>query len=95
MCFQVSDAVIGVTDEFPERCDGAGPQTLKKAHATRQMFVEDVDKAFKRALDAGATAVMPPENMFWADRYGLIVDPFGQPWSLATHISLPRRWTSA
>ena len=46
--------------------------------------VPDVDAAFARALAAGATAAMPPTDMFWGDRYCKVVDPYGHHWSLAT-----------
>ncbi|MOA50038.1 hypothetical protein D3C78_1730070 [compost metagenome] len=39
----------------------------------------------KQAVDAGATLAMPAEDMFWGDRYGQVVDPFGHRWSIATH----------
>jgi PhnB protein len=47
--------------------------------------VPDVDSAFKRAVDAGAKAIMPPTDMFWGDRFGKLVDPFGHEWAMATH----------
>lgn len=84
-CLKFGDSTLFLCDEFPEFECGASPQTLKNAHATMHLFVEDVDKAFQKAVDTGATAVQPPEDMFWGDRYGRVVDPFGQPWSLATH----------
>jgi len=28
---------------------------------------------------------MPLQDMFWGDRYGRVVDPFGQEWGLASH----------
>jgi PhnB protein len=34
----------------------------------------------------GAKPMMPPMNMFWGDRYGKFLDPFGHLWSVATHI---------
>jgi hypothetical protein len=40
----------------------------------------------KKALDAGATEVMAAQDMFWGDRYGVVADPFGHQWSLATHV---------
>lgn len=80
------NSMLFLCDEFPEHgCGGASPQTLKNSHATMHIYVEDVDKAYQRAVDAGATAQMPPQDMFWGDRYGTLIDPFGQPWSLATH----------
>ncbi len=39
----------------------------------------------KRAEAAGATVVMPAMDMFWGDRYGVVVDPFGHKWAFATH----------
>ena len=50
------------------------------------MYVENVDAAFKRAVDAGARVRMPVADMFWGDRYGKLVDPFGHEWGLATHL---------
>ncbi|MEI9902515.1 MAG: hypothetical protein WDN31_23230 [Hyphomicrobium sp.] len=28
---------------------------------------------------------MPVADMFWGDRYGIVTDPFGHQWSIATH----------
>jgi uncharacterized glyoxalase superfamily protein PhnB len=56
---------------------------------TIHRYVKDCDAAMQRAVDAGATVVMPAQDMFWGDRYGLVTDPFGHSWSLATHISDP------
>ena len=44
------------------------------------------DAWFARAVAAGATPRMPVADMFWGDRYGMVVDPFGHAWSIATHI---------
>jgi PhnB protein len=50
------------------------------------MYVEDVDAVVKQAVDAGATVTMEVADQFWGDRFGTITDPFGQIWSIATHI---------
>ncbi len=42
----------------------------------------DVEAKFARAVEAGAEVVMPLEDQFWGDRYGLVRDPFGHQWSL-------------
>lgn len=44
------------------------------------------DAAIKRAADAGARILMPAQDMFWGDRYGVVTDPFGHNWSFATHL---------
>jgi uncharacterized glyoxalase superfamily protein PhnB len=45
-----------------------------------------VDEVFERAVNAGAKIRMPVADMFWGDRYGVVEDPFGHRWSIATHI---------
>jgi PhnB protein len=84
---KIGDSHLFLTDEIPspQGCNRLSPQTLKGAHATIHMQVADVDKAYARAVEVGATVVMPPADMFWGDRYAQVVDPFGQPWSIATH----------
>ncbi len=49
------------------------------------LYVKDVDAAFQKALDAGATLVMPVADMFYGDRVGQVMDPFGYKWMIATH----------
>ncbi|MGO4480037.1 VOC family protein, partial [Massilia sp. 2TAF26] len=49
------------------------------------LYVPDVDATFQQAINAGATVRMPVADMFWGDRYGQLVDPFGHNWSIATH----------
>jgi uncharacterized glyoxalase superfamily protein PhnB len=43
--------------------------------------VQDVDSWYARAVEAGCAAVMPPQDMFWGDRYGQVKDPFGVLWA--------------
>ena len=50
---------------------------------TLHLPVDDADTWFVRAVAAGATSVMPLEDMFWGDRYGQVKDPFGYRWSIA------------
>jgi hypothetical protein len=47
---------------------------------------QDVEEVFKQAVAAGAKITMPVADMFWGDRYGLLEDPFGHHWSVATHV---------
>ena len=50
------------------------------------LYVRDVDAAFKQAIAAGATEKAPLTDMFWGDRWGMVTDPFGHEWQLATHV---------
>jgi PhnB protein len=79
---------VFLVDDFPEFCGGkaSSPQALGGTPVTIHRYVTDCDAAIKRAEQAGATVKMPPQDMFWGDRYGVVVDPFGHSWSLATHI---------
>ena len=49
-------------------------------------YVPDVDRAFARALAAGATEERPVKDQFYGDRSGTLSDPFGISWTLATHV---------
>ncbi len=61
-----------------------GPKSLGGCSATLHLQVPDVDSSFARAVEAGGKAIMPPTDMFWGDRYGMIEDPFGYRWAMAT-----------
>jgi PhnB protein len=82
---EIGDSVIMVTDEFPG-ADLRSPKSLGGTSAAAWLYVPDVDAAFERAVRAGAKATMPPRTMFWGDRFGSLLDPFGHSWSLATHV---------
>lgn len=76
-----------LVDDFPEFCGGKSesPKALGGTPVTIHRYVADCDAAIQRAVDAGATIKMPPMDMFWGDRYGVVTDPFGHSWSIATH----------
>jgi PhnB protein len=62
------------------------PKTLGGTPVTIHLVVADVDAFVDRAVAAGATVTMPVEDAFWGDRYGVLEDPFGHSWSVATPI---------
>jgi PhnB protein len=81
---RIGDSMVMLSDEIP----GMGPRSPEALGGTTAsifLYVPDVDAAFKRAVDAGAKAVMPPTDMFWGDRFGKLADPFGHQWAMATH----------
>jgi len=81
---KIGDSVIFLNDEFPEM-GARAPESLGGSPVTLSLYVEDVDAAFNRAVKAGAKVTMPVADMFWGDRYGKLVDPFGHLWDMATH----------
>ncbi len=81
---KIGDSTIFVCDEFPDH-GAVSPQALNGSAVTMHLYVEDADKAYKQAVEAGATGTMEPQDMFWGDRYGSFDDPFGHKWAVATH----------
>lgn len=81
---RIGDSVLMLMDDFPE-WGSLGPKALKGSPVTLHLYMTDVDAAMKQAVAAGATVTMPVADMFWGDRYGQVVDPFGHRWSIATH----------
>ncbi len=82
---RIGDSVVMLNDEFPEM-GSLGPKSRQGTSTTIHLYVDDADAWFARAVNAGATVKMPLADMFWGDRYGLIEDPFGHSWSIATHV---------
>jgi uncharacterized glyoxalase superfamily protein PhnB len=80
----IRDTVVFVNDPMDANAF-AGPEP--KSRPTQLfVYVEDADTVFGRALAAGARTSMALGDMFWGDRFGKFVDPFGHEWGVATHI---------
>jgi PhnB protein len=75
-------SVFFLSDEWPEM-GVLSPQTLKGNSASFVLDVPDVDAAFQRAVDAGATVERPVTDQPYG-RGGWLVDPFGHRWSIMT-----------
>ncbi len=54
-------------------------------NTSMMLYVRDSDAVFERAVQAGAQVEMPLTDAFWGDRYGMVKDPFGVRWAIATH----------
>ena len=79
------DSTVMVADEFPEM-GVLSPQTVGGTSTVLQLYTEDVEILWKRAVDAGAVVLHPLQDQFWGDRHGQLTDPFGHRWGLATHV---------
>ncbi len=82
---KIGDSVIMIGEENLEE-GMKSPLSLGGTPAGLMIFTEDADAAFARATAAGAKPEMPVDDMFWGDRFGTVVDPFGHRWSVATHV---------
>jgi PhnB protein len=82
---EIGDSRLMLND--PMQPGGAKP--VPGTASSLHLYVENADAVFKSAVEAGAKVVMPLENAFWGDRYGVVVDPFGLTWGIATHIEDP------
>jgi PhnB protein len=81
---KIGDSIIFLADEFPNM-GSKSPQTLGGTTGSLYLYVQDVDSAVEQAISAGAKATMPVTDMFWGDRFGQFVDPFGHTWGISTH----------
>ena len=82
---EIGNSMIMLADEHPEM-HVLGPKSVGGTPVTVLVYVEDVDRAFERALKAGAKELRPVENQFYGDRSGQFEDPFGHHWNVATHV---------
>ena len=82
---EIGNSMIMVADEHPDM-NIRGPKSVGGTPVTVLVYVEDVDRAFERALKAGAKELRPVQNQFYGDRSGQFEDPFGHQWNVATHV---------
>ncbi|MDB6041168.1 MAG: glyoxalase [Verrucomicrobiales bacterium] len=81
----IGNSIVMLADESP-LAGNKSPETLSGTPVSLLIYVENVDSAFERAVDSGATVVFPVENKFYGERAGCLKDPFGHMWTLMTHI---------
>ncbi len=77
------DGRLLLAEEFPDT-GTISPETLGGTPVTLHLFVTDADATYRRALNTGASALMPPTDAFWGDRHAQIIDPSGHRWSMST-----------
>ena len=82
---RIGESHVMLADEHPE-LGQRGPKAVGGTPVSLMIYVEDADARFQAALAGGATQVRPIENQFYGDRSGMITDPFGHVWTIATHV---------
>jgi len=82
---KIRNHVMMLGDECPEM-GARAPQAGTAPSSSVMVYVPDADSVFNKAIAKGAKGTMPPMDMFWGDRYGKFIDPFGHQWGVATHM---------
>ena len=96
---KIGPATLMLSDESPEH-GIKGPLTLGGTSFSIHLHAEDVDRAFERAVSAGATVVRPLQDQFYGERSGTVRAPFGHEWLLGGHLEevstaeMQRRYTA-
>jgi PhnB protein len=79
--------VLTVEDETPYTGTTAPPAGgLPGSPVFQFVYVEDADATVAKAVELGATLKRAPEDQFYGDRDGFIIDPFGHGWTVASHV---------
>jgi uncharacterized glyoxalase superfamily protein PhnB len=81
---KIGNSIFMLSDENPE-WGSLSPEALNGTPCGFYLYVNDANAWQKRAMDAGAKEVMPVTEMFWGDKMGCVMDPFGHKWNIATH----------
>jgi PhnB protein len=82
---KIRNHVLMLGDENPKMGVAAPQPNTTMPPASVMLYVDDVDAIFNKAVAKGAKVAMPLMDMFWGDRYGKFLDPFGHLWGVATH----------
>ncbi|WP_372346090.1 VOC family protein [Streptomyces sp. KL116D] len=82
---RIGTLTLMLADEFPE-LESFGPRHFGGTYGAVYLHVGDVDAAWQRAVEAGATVIRPLSDAFWGEREGQLLDPFGHRWGLTQHL---------
>jgi PhnB protein len=82
---QIGDSVIMVEDASPGQGTTA-PPAGGTGSSLLFIYVGDVDAVIAHAVKLGATLVREPQDQFYGDRDGYLIDPFGHGWTVASHV---------
>ena len=74
---QIGDSRLMVAD--------AGPMFAPQS-SSFYLYVPDCDAVYKRALAAGARSEREPQDQFYGDRNGSVIDEWGNRWAVGTHV---------
>jgi PhnB protein len=79
------DSVVMIADEFPE-LGVLSPLEVGGTYGALHVATDDANTLWQRAVAAGAEIQQPLQDVFWGERHGQIVDPFGHRWAIAKRL---------
>lgn len=82
-CVTINGGPIFLMDENPD-WGNKGPKLYGGSPVSMHINVPNVDEVFAKAVAAGCEPAMEPADQFWGDRYGVLVDPYGHTWAVAS-----------
>lgn len=81
---RIGDAAVFVTSESDANAVVQSPHAAgNKVTALLATYWPNVDRAWDRAVRAGAEVIFPLEDQFYGERAGRLRDPFGHQWMLS------------
>jgi PhnB protein len=91
---KIGDSIVRLPDEFPASTHRA-PATLGATTVTLHIYTDNADKLWQQAVQAGAKVLIPLDNQFWDERYGMLIDPFRHQWSMSIPIKMTKEEMAA
>ena len=96
---RIGDSSLMIADEYPD-FGALSPTSIGGSPVSIHLYVDDVDRVIERAVAEGATILRAAKDEFFGDRAGMIVDPFGHWWHVATQKEavspeeMQKRWSA-
>ncbi|WP_211212156.1 VOC family protein [Kiloniella laminariae] len=79
---KIGNSVILLNDEMPAY-GILSPASLGGAPTALQLYLPELDAVWARAVKAYSHVLLPLEDVYWGERTGKLVDPFGHVWILS------------
>jgi len=82
---KIGNSIVALNQQLSMQARVA-PLDPGQSAAQIHLYVDDVDLDWNRAVEAGALVQTPLFDSYWGDRMGVLSDPDGHLWSLASKI---------
>jgi PhnB protein len=83
---KVGHSEVTIGDSVVMLADSGGPNNAEPTKSMLVVYVEDCDKTYARALEAGGVSIQEPEEQFYGDRSAAVRDGLGNEWHFHTHV---------